>query len=51
MEVVKIDHLEKTFGKFRALNDVSFTVNSGESLGNIDTNRLNFENDRNGHSK
>ena len=38
MEVVKINHLEKTFGKFRALNDVSFTVNSGEILGFIGPN-------------
>lgn len=31
-EIVKVTHLKKSFGRFEALKDVSFTVHSGESL-------------------
>lgn len=37
-EVVKISHLQKSFGNFKALNNVSFTVNKGEVLGFIGPN-------------
>ena len=37
-EVVKITGLQKNFGDFKALNDVSFTVNKGEVLGFIGPN-------------
>lgn len=34
-ELVKVEGLQKSFGKFQALRDVSFTVNEGEVLGFI----------------
>lgn len=34
-EIVKVQGLKKSFGKFTALKDVSFTVNAGEVLGFI----------------
>lgn len=34
-EIVKVEHLQKKFGKSQALKDVSFTVNSGEVVGFI----------------
>lgn len=37
-EIVKVEHLQKKFGKFQALSDVSFTVRSGEVLGFIGPN-------------
>lgn len=37
-EIVKVEHLQKKFGKFHALSDVSFTVNQGEVLGFIGPN-------------
>src|SRR5699024_1865282 len=37
-EVVKITGLQKNFGDFKALNDVSFTVKKGEVLGFIGPN-------------
>ncbi|WP_167630071.1 ABC transporter ATP-binding protein [Listeria valentina] len=37
-EIVKVEHLQKKFGKFQALSDVSFTVNPGEVLGFIGPN-------------
>ncbi|WP_150885052.1 ABC transporter ATP-binding protein, partial [Staphylococcus aureus] len=37
-EVVKINGLQKKFGNFKALNNVSFTVNKGETLGFIGPN-------------
>ncbi len=36
--IVDIQHLQKSFGKFKALHDVSFTVNEGEVLGFIGPN-------------
>lgn len=32
-EIVKVQGLQKKFGKFQALKDVSFTVNAGEVVG------------------
>lgn len=37
-EIVKVEQLQKKFGKFQALSDVSFTVNPGEVLGFIGPN-------------
>lgn len=37
-ELVRIEGLQKKFGKFTALKDVSFTVNAGEVLGFIGPN-------------
>lgn len=37
-EVVKINNLQKKFGNFKALDNVSFTVNKGEVLGFIGPN-------------
>lgn len=37
-EIVKIQGLQKYFGKFQALKDVSFTVNAGEVVGFIGPN-------------
>ncbi|WP_079529261.1 ABC transporter ATP-binding protein [Halobacillus hunanensis] len=37
-EIVNIQGLQKCFGKFRALSDVSFTVNAGEVVGFIGPN-------------
>lgn len=36
--VLRVEHLTKTFGRFRALSDVSFSVRSGEVLGLIGPN-------------
>jgi ABC-type multidrug transport system ATPase subunit len=36
--MIRIDNLTKTFGAFRALDDVSFTVREGESLGLLGAN-------------
>lgn len=38
LEVVKVQHLQKKFGKFEALKDVSFSVNAGEVVGFIGPN-------------
>lgn len=37
-EIVKVQGLQKKFGKFKALHDVSFTVNAGEVVGFIGPN-------------
>ena len=37
-EIVKVTHLKKSFGRFEALKDVSFTVLSGEVVGFIGPN-------------
>lgn len=37
-EIIKIDNLEKSFGKTKALNNVSFNVNAGEVVGFIGPN-------------
>ena len=37
-ELVRVEGLQKKFGKFTALSDVSFTVNAGEVLGFIGPN-------------
>ncbi|MGO1476950.1 ABC transporter ATP-binding protein [Alkalibacterium gilvum] len=37
-EIVNVQGLQKSFGKFRALSDVSFTVNTGEVVGFIGPN-------------
>lgn len=37
-ELVKVDHLQKKFGKFQALTDVTFTVEAGEVVGFIGPN-------------
>lgn len=37
-EIVKIQGLQKSFGKFKALHDVSFTVNADEVVGFIGPN-------------
>jgi ABC-2 type transport system ATP-binding protein len=37
-EIVSIQGLQKTFGKFHALSDVNFTVNAGEVVGFIGPN-------------
>lgn len=37
-KIVEVEHLQKKFGKFQALSDVSFTVNTGEVLGFIGPN-------------
>lgn len=37
-EIVKGQGLQKKFGKFKALHDVSFTVNAGEVVGFIGPN-------------
>ncbi|MFB6468379.1 ATP-binding cassette domain-containing protein [Cytobacillus sp. Hz8] len=37
-EIVRINGLQKKFGKFQALHDVSFTVNAGEVVGFIGPN-------------
>ena len=38
MEIVKIEGLQKKFGKFNALRDVSFGINAGEVVGFIGPN-------------
>ncbi|GHU36775.1 ABC transporter [Bacilli bacterium] len=37
-EMIKIEHLKKSFGKFQALKDVTFTVNAGEVVGFLGPN-------------
>lgn len=37
-EIVKVQELQKKFGKFKALHDVNFTVNAGEVVGFIGPN-------------
>lgn len=37
-EIVKVKNLQKKFGKFQALNDVTFSVNAGEVIGFIGPN-------------
>lgn len=37
-EVIKVQGLQKKFGKFKALHDVTFTVNAGEVVGFIGPN-------------
>ena len=37
-EIVNVQHLQKNFGKFQALKDVSFTVESGQVVGFIGPN-------------
>lgn len=37
-EIVKVQGLQKKFGKLQALKDVSFTVNAGEVVGFIGPN-------------
>jgi ABC-2 type transport system ATP-binding protein len=37
-EIVKVQGLQKKFGKFKALHDVTFTVNAGEVVGFIGPN-------------
>lgn len=37
-EIVKVTHLKKSFDRFEALKDVSFTVHSGEVVGFIGPN-------------
>ncbi len=37
-EIVKVDDLQKKFGKFQALKNVTFTVNAGEVVGFIGPN-------------
>ena len=37
-DLLRVEHLTKTFGRFRALSDVSFTVRPGEVLGLIGPN-------------
>lgn len=37
-EIVKIEGLQKSFGKFKALHDVTFSVNAGEVVGFIGPN-------------
>src|SRR5690625_6203400 len=37
-EIVKVQGLQKRFGKFQALRDVSFTIKSGEVVGFIGPN-------------
>lgn len=37
-EVIKIENLQKSFGKFQALKDVSFTVHAGEVVGFLGPN-------------
>ncbi len=37
-EIVKVHGLQKSFGKFKALHDVNFTVNAGEVVGFIGPN-------------
>ena len=37
-KVLEISHLNKTFGKFQALSDVSFTVNQGQVFGFLGPN-------------
>lgn len=36
--IVEVQGLQKSFGKFKALHDVSFTVNAGEVVGFIGPN-------------
>ncbi len=40
MKVLEISHLNKTFGKFQALSDVSFTVNQGQVSGFLGPNEV-----------
>ncbi|MFM6935443.1 MAG: ABC transporter ATP-binding protein [Flavobacteriales bacterium] len=37
-EIIKIDHLSKSFGQFQAVKDVSFTVNKGDVFGFLGPN-------------
>lgn len=37
-EIVRVEHLQKRFGKFQALKDVSFTVEKGQVVGFIGPN-------------
>ncbi len=37
-EIIKVEHLQKNFGKFTALEDVTFTVQPGEVVGFIGPN-------------
>ena len=37
-EIIKIENLKKSFGKFQALKDVTFTVNAGEVVGFLGPN-------------
>ncbi|XOQ37074.1 MAG: ATP-binding cassette domain-containing protein [Lactococcus sp.] len=37
-EMIKIENLKKSFGKFQALKDVTFTVNAGEVVGFLGPN-------------
>ena len=36
--VIELDHIQKRFGKFEALKDVSFTLASGQVLGFLGPN-------------
>ena len=40
INVIELDHIQKRFGKFEALKDVSFTLSSGQILGFLGPRRL-----------